>query len=1121
MNTFITNSRNRNLKNRLTELISKSKELKFLTGFFYFSGINELYESLKSKPEMQINILVGLNADQTIHGLVEYADNTNGLSDKERFEKFLKSISVSINSDNFDTQQFDQQIRFFINLIKQDKLRIRKTYNPNHAKLYLFNIEEDLKLIRESLFITGSSNLTASGISYQDEFNVEISDYGVKDAEDYFDMLWGDAVKITEHPEFRHKFIRFLEQETFITDVTPFEAYALVLKNYIDAQRQKRLKPSLKDLLIKKGYKPYQYQLDAVGQALTIIDNYNGVIISDVVGLGKSIIACLVAKNTGKRGVIICPPGIMGDENKRTGWQKYKEDFGLYDWEIRSLGIENLQRTLELIRDNEEYEVVIIDEAHRFRNSDTKAYDILANICRNKIVILLTATPFNNTPADIFSLLSFFIVPGKSNITLDNDLDIKFREYNRVFYDLSYIKKNHNSSDIKKRQRACSKYEGLFGSTDIDIKKVNARSKILSNNIRSVIEPIMIRRNRIDLKKDPEYSKEIYELSEVKDPCELFFELSEKQAEFYEIVISNYFGENGRFKGAIYRPFIYEVELKDEEKISGARENFEYVSQTNLFDFMRRLIVKRFESSFGAFEQSINNFETITIKVREFIKNSGGKYVLDRSLIDKIYESEIDEIEEELKKFEEKLSQGNYPKSNKIYDVNKFVYRNEFLDDIESDLKLFGEIKEKLSNLKLVDNDPKLKKLFSTINEILKSNIAPKRKVIIFTEYIDTSKYLKNALEKEFPGKFFAVTGSLTRLQIDEILCNFDASYEEQGDQYDILLATDKISEGFNLNRAGAIINYDIPWNPTRVIQRVGRINRISKKVFNELYIYNFFPTVQGSDIIKSRQIASDKMFLIHNTLGEDSKIFEQDEEPSPSGLFRKIMENPENQETESFQTKIRQRYYDIETKYPEILKRIETLPPRIKVAKNFDRNNIIVFIRKGLGIFIRGIINEDNGIEELAFENIIDLIECEKDDPAVPLGDIFWENYQNIKLSRKNNIKINEQSLERKAVNNLRTLSNIAELDNFMPLIRNLIEDILEYKTLSDYTLRKIASLDIGNINKVKEELAQIQINLGKDYLGQIKEKARLMRNEVIVAVENITEEGDDDEQRKTEINN
>jgi len=108
------------------------------------------------------------------------------------------------------------------------------------------------------------------------------------------------------------------------------------------------------------------------------------------------------------------------------------------------------------------------------------------------------------------------------------------------------------------------------------------------------------------------------------------------------------------------------------------------------------------------------------------------------------------------------------------------------------------------------------------------------------------------------------------------------------------------------------VINIDIPWNPTRVVQRVGRINRISKKVFDNLYIYNFFPTVQGADIVKSRQIAGEKMFMIHNTLGEDAKVFDPEEEPTASRLFEKIQQNPETLEQESFQTSIRRMYAEI-----------------------------------------------------------------------------------------------------------------------------------------------------------------------------------------------------------------
>jgi superfamily II DNA or RNA helicase len=159
-------------------------------------------------------------------------------------------------------------------------------------------------------------------------------------------------------------------------------------------------------LLEAKGYRKYKYQIDAVAQALSIIEQNGGVIISDVVGLGKSIIAGMVAKCLNKRGIIICPPALIGgidDKGERTGWEKYRHDFELNFWEIRSLGLESLRATLNLVQKEKDYEVIIVDEAHRFRNQDTEAYEILSNICRGKIVILLTATPFNNTPADILS----------------------------------------------------------------------------------------------------------------------------------------------------------------------------------------------------------------------------------------------------------------------------------------------------------------------------------------------------------------------------------------------------------------------------------------------------------------------------------------------------------------------------------------------------------------------------------------------------------------------------------------------------------------------------------------------------------------------------------------------
>lgn len=201
--------------------------------------------------------------------------------------------------------------------------------------------------------------------------------------------------------------------------------------------------------------------------------------------------------------------------------------------------------------------------------------------------------------------------------------------------------------------------------------------------------------------------------------------------------------------------------------------------------------------------------------------------------------------------------------------------------------------------------------------------------------------------------------GSLSKRFFDDLLSNFDAGHpgKRQRDDFDILVATDKLSEGVNLNRAGAVINYDIPWNPTRVIQRLGRINRIGHKVFETLYIYNFFPTEQGAEIVKSREIAAQKMFLIHNTLGEDAKIFAPEETPSPAELFKRISRNPEEEEEESLLTTIRKEFYAIKEQYPDVVEGLADFPARVKTARLADQNQMLVFRRKGLQLFIQTVL--------------------------------------------------------------------------------------------------------------------------------------------------------------------
>ena len=1112
VSNFITNEGGTALRTRLLELVENSEEMKFLIGFFYFSGIRELYQGLQNHPNSILKILVGMNVDQLNYRLIEYGDDDSTKSDAEKRDLFLGNVRISLRDEQFDSKEFYEQITFFIEMIRDGRLLIRKTREPNHAKIYFFIDHESV--FANKLFITGSSNLTKPALTTQAEFNVQIRDYGIEETEAYFDALWEDAIKITEDDVVKQELVRVIEKGTMVRQITPFEAYALTLKTYLDSYQQSNIDPYLTDLMIANGYTPYQYQLDAVRQALSIIESQGGVVVADVVGLGKTIIACAIARQLGKRGVVICPPGLMGDRNKTSGWRMYLEQFELKSWEVRSSG--DLENTAELVHRLDDFQVVIIDEVHRFRNQDTKGYELLKNICRDKIVILLTATPFNNRPGDILSLLKLFITPKKSTITLESNLLAMFRAYKTTFDRLSYIKKNHNSPNAENMTKAEAYYEALFGESGIDLTKVTARSRYLAAQIRHVIQPVTIRRNRLDLQNNPFYAEEVKDLSKIADPKEWFFELSPEQSAFYDQIISTYFGlpeEGGQFKGAIYQPFIYETAKKEDFT---AEENFEFQQQRNLFDFMRRLMVKRFESSFGAFQQSIMRFKRINENALTFIENSG-KFIMDRSLMEKIYDMDEEEIEIYLEGYEEELRKGIYPKNHRVYDLSSFRYRAEFLQDIRSDLAMFDSILSQLDEMDLVADDPKSLCLIHNITRVLNNTPKPgepKRKIVIFSEYADTVSHLKKALQTPFGNRLLVVSGNLSNTLNRKISANFDASHLNPADDFDVLLSTDRISEGYNLNQAGMVINYDIPWNPVRVIQRVGRINRISKKVFEELFIVNFFPTEKGATLVKSREIACNKMFLIHEVLGEDAKIFDVDETPTAAALFDRIRQNPDEMEAESFYTTVLKRYLAIEAEYPELAEALHDFPPRVKVAKAGETDELLVFFKKGR-LYIQGVKydpEQDGETLSLTFEDALPKIECDYDEAGLALSEGFWDHYLDARQVKEPGYQpLTPQSIEKKAINNLKTLikKDYEQFKQYRDFILLVLEDILEYGTLPDFTLRRIANLETMQAAKLKQledALKELHSELGENYLKSIKDNRDQLKPHIIIAIENQT---------------
>jgi len=365
--------------------------------------------------------------------------------------------------------------------------------------------------------------------------------------------------------------------------------------------------------------------------------------------------------------------------------------------------------------------------------------------------------------------------------------------------------------------------------------------------------------------------------------------------------------------------------------------------------------------------------------------------------------------------------------------------------------------------------------------------------------------HLQGYLDIALPGKVLVVNDKLSREMDRTVKANFDASLPdtEQVDDFQILLSTDRMSEGYNLNRAGLVINYDIPWNPTRVIQRVGRINRIGRKIYENLYIFNFFPTEQGADIHRSRQIAGEKMFLIHSTIGEDVQILAPDEEPTAAGLFQRVNNDPEEAEGESFLTKAQRELKRLSQQHPETLARIAQLPLRAKTASQHTPEGVYFFRRRGAALF--ALLHNADSVIPVTIEEGLESICCEPDEPRLEFSSDFWVKYGALcaytRAAQQESSAM--QGWVARARNQLASLLATAP-EPLRQFIELLIEDIQYYGTLSERTLRKIAKPDITSQDGLREMatlLDNLKGELGNDYLATYKKAG--VEDQVIITVE------------------
>jgi len=376
-----------------------------------------MYPSLETVD--RIRVLVGLNVDRfTVKIIDRYKDELRYQTVSANEGKTVLSDMVESEFDAATpSEEIEKGVRVFIDWLKSGKLEMRMyTEAPIHAKVYIMRKDPDKVPDTFGSVITGSSNFSESGLLNNLEFNVELKDSpDVHFALDRFEKLWAKGVDVME------TYIDSVEKKTWIrNDITPYQIYLKTLYEFF--REEINADKETFDTLLPDEYMRLQYQMDAVTQARQKLEAYNGVFISDVVGLGKTYICAMLANtlNRATYKLFICPPVLVDY------WKGVLQEFDVGRFDVVSLG--KLDSVIE--RGTDKYGYVFIDEAHRFRNSSTDSFTKLHEICWGKKVVLISATPINNYTSDIENQIYLFQPKQGGTINSIKNLEGFFRGLN-------------------------------------------------------------------------------------------------------------------------------------------------------------------------------------------------------------------------------------------------------------------------------------------------------------------------------------------------------------------------------------------------------------------------------------------------------------------------------------------------------------------------------------------------------------------------------------------------------------------------------------------------------------------------------------------------------------------
>ncbi len=855
----IIDNRDEKLIDHINSILKSTEKAKFAVGYFFLSGFETLQKYLKDLNE--IRLLIGnITNRSTLEQLSEGYKRLELVQEAEKHMRFIKrgkekqiqeetAQNIKESMELMDqTDEAEELISTLARLIEEKRLKVRVyTKGRLHAKAYIF----DYKNIpdQKGVAIIGSSNLTLAGLEHSSELNVKV--YGNNNHEaltKWFNDLWNES------KEFDEALIREMKQSWAIHTVSPYDIYIKTLYNLV----KDRLEGDGKEVIWEREMPALaDFQKVAVRQAIQIIKDNGACFVADVVGLGKTYIGTALLKHFslvyGNRSLIICPPTLIDM------WERFNERYHL-NARILSMGmlrVDENDRSKNILLDDFKYkerDIVLIDESHNFRYSDTQRYQILQPYLQTRKAIFLTATPRNKSAWDIYNQIKLFHPEDKTDLPIDPP---DLRQY---------------------------------------FKDIENGKKVLPDLLRH----LLIRRTRTHLLKWG------YAHKDKKGRCYIiikdhgienlkYFPKREKPFTLEYSIEKTYKGLYNQIRNIIGKPrkfnAFYISKLPEDELTYARYGLWNYVKKhkkgkppytdlhragRNLRGLIRVMLFKRFESSVYAFRESIKRMrilnERFLASVNEGIIPAGeeAKYLLYES--DQYDESQlIDELRKIRKKYE-----------SQDFEINRLK------EDLKKDISLYKKIYELVKDINANNKDPEQDDKLSVLIQRLKDDEKLKNKVLIFTQYAETAKYLYSNLNQK--GKSDIVAIDSTHKNRSNIVNRFSPKANEytlkKGEkEIKLLISTDILAEGLNLQDCDIIINYDLHWNPVRLIQRIGRIDRIGSE--NErVYSYNFLPETELDKNLGLHEKLRYRIQEIHDTIGEDAEILDKTEQLNEEAMY-------------------------------------------------------------------------------------------------------------------------------------------------------------------------------------------------------------------------------------------